>query len=122
MHWFWRATISLLTGGLLYVLCATGRLIPSGVPFYWARFLFQSAVFTFGSTKALLLLHASAIIVAAFVYTVLSKVFPIRDGDGRHCVVCGYDLTGNITAVCPECGAGVSVVFLADHHLTEPRC
>ncbi len=24
--------------------------------------------------------------------------------DGRHCVYCGYDLTGNVSGLCPECG------------------
>jgi len=26
-----------------------------------------------------------------------------------HCRKCGYDLTGNVTGVCPECGAPASV-------------
>ena len=31
----------------------------------------------------------------------------IRVRLGRHCVKCGYDLTGNVSGVCPECGEGV---------------
>lgn len=26
----------------------------------------------------------------------------------RHCKHCGYDLTGNVSGVCPECGAAIS--------------
>lgn len=27
--------------------------------------------------------------------------------DGTHCTTCGYDLTGNTTGVCPECGKSI---------------
>ena len=30
-----------------------------------------------------------------------------RQAKGQ-CVRCGYDLTGNVSGVCPECGAGVA--------------
>ena len=26
-----------------------------------------------------------------------------------HCQVCGYDLTGNVSGICPECGGKISV-------------
>lgn len=32
---------------------------------------------------------------------------PIFSGTGRLCRACGYDLTGNVCGVCPECGTGV---------------
>ena len=33
-----------------------------------------------------------------------------RRGPGRHCAHCGYDLTGNVSGVCPECGNAVPSV------------
>ena len=27
--------------------------------------------------------------------------------DGGHCQSCGYDLTGNVSGVCPECGVRI---------------
>ncbi len=27
--------------------------------------------------------------------------------DGRYCAACGYDLTGNTSGICPECGDSV---------------
>lgn len=32
----------------------------------------------------------------------------LRSRDPRHCSRCGYDLTGNETGICPECGKGTS--------------
>ncbi len=31
------------------------------------------------------------------------------------CVNCGYDLTGNVTGVCSECGATIGVEYLREH-------
>jgi hypothetical protein len=30
------------------------------------------------------------------------------DDDGRFCATCGYNLTGNLSGVCPECGTPVT--------------
>ena len=35
----------------------------------------------------------------------LSRLLPKKPGPG-HCP-CGYDLTGNVSGVCPECGTGI---------------
>ncbi len=32
---------------------------------------------------------------------------PPRGGPAPHCARCGYNLTGNVTGRCPECGAAV---------------
>ncbi len=29
--------------------------------------------------------------------------------DGVHCIMCNYDLTGNESGICPECGSSVDV-------------
>ncbi|GIK16623.1 MAG: hypothetical protein BroJett003_15870 [Planctomycetota bacterium] len=33
---------------------------------------------------------------------------PIFSGTGRLCRTCVYDLTGNVSGMCPECGTGVA--------------
>lgn len=33
---------------------------------------------------------------------------PVFGGDGLLCEQCGYDLTGNLSGACPECGTAVS--------------
>lgn len=62
--------------------------------------------------------HSSAIPLPAAV--VLLAIFPLRAGwrlSIRHrrrnrglCTSCGYDLTGNVSGVCPECGAAVPLI------------
>ena len=32
-----------------------------------------------------------------------------RDGDPNRCRECGYDLTGNVSGVCPECGTRIEL-------------
>ena len=29
---------------------------------------------------------------------------PVKGGEQRHCKACGYNLTGNVSGICPECG------------------
>jgi predicted RNA-binding Zn-ribbon protein involved in translation (DUF1610 family) len=41
----------------------------------------------------------------------LPVVYPLG-----HCLRCGYDLTGNVSGVCPECG-----VKIASDKATKPR-
>jgi hypothetical protein len=31
-----------------------------------------------------------------------------RKPNKGHCQHCGYDLTGNVSGVCPECGTGIT--------------
>lgn len=44
------------------------------------------------------------------VSTVVTKavLFRRRQRDG-HCRTCGYDLTGNESGICPECGRGIGI-------------
>ena len=55
-------------------------------------------------------LHAILVLVAILV---LAAQFGLRvwvrsHPSGSLCPACGYDLTGNVSGVCPECGVGVS--------------
>lgn len=56
--------------------------------------------------------HASAAAVmggCVLVITVVTICFPSRKPPpSGHCVHCGYNLTGNESGVCPECGKGIA--------------
>ncbi len=41
---------------------------------------------------------------------------------GRWCVDCGYDLTGNVTGRCPECGTGTGIHAFEPERSHEPGC
>jgi hypothetical protein len=51
-------------------------------------------------------------VVAALFYAFLER--PSRLSIARRaaglCLKCGYDLTGNVSGVCPECGAAATVI------------
>ena len=51
-------------------------------------------------------------VVAALFYAFLER--PSRLSSARRsaglCLKCGYDLTGNVSGVCPECGAAATVI------------
>ena len=36
------------------------------------------------------------------------------ESDGRYCEKCGYDLTGNVSGRCPECGSPIATQAPAD--------
>ncbi len=46
-----------------------------------------------------------AMIVALIAIPASMLLYPLpRTPDSNHCARCGYNLTGNVTGVCPECG------------------
>ena len=58
---------------------------------------------------ALVMMAVTMIIVACVLAQVI--YFALRKGgiedDGIHCRSCGYNLAGNVSGVCPECGSAV---------------
>ncbi|GMU21388.1 MAG: hypothetical protein AMXMBFR13_14810 [Phycisphaerae bacterium] len=38
----------------------------------------------------------------------------LRTRNGRGCDTCGYNLTGNVSGVCPECGSPVPQGAISD--------
>lgn len=44
-------------------------------------------------------------VAALSVWSAVSRFRCRRTGERRRCPKCGYDLTGNVSGVCPECGA-----------------
>jgi hypothetical protein len=75
-------------------------------------------------------MQANTTVPSALVLTVtLALWFRVwrRRVRAGHCRCCGYDLTGNVSGVCPECGNGVPPEFRsrrfsgADASLSETR-
>lgn len=59
--------------------------------------------------------------VMASVYSALFAVFPwlfspqpVPPGDPMKCRTCGYNLTGNVSGLCPECGRVVGYYLSSD--------
>lgn len=40
---------------------------------------------------------------------------PVPEAESGHCAVCGYDLTGNLSGRCPECGSAVGAAEHESH-------
>lgn len=55
-------------------------------------------------TKAVLLAFL-LLLTAAGIYLAVTGLYPRRHGDTRFCRRCGYNLTGNLSGRCPECGS-----------------
>ena len=101
MHWFVRGlAATAAASGCLAALCVARVTLPPG-----------SSVVAYGIT--MLCLGAVPCILALGFYGVLTHVFGPRgereneSGPARHCQNCGYDLTCNVTGICPECGRAV---------------
>ena len=106
LHWFWRAAIAVgVSGGV-------GRLLGHR----WVRFLSGGCpVDDFFDS---LLGHelSDPFLVAVLMLMIASGVFvflgywPARHIGilPGHCRKCSYDLTGNVSGICPECGEKTS--------------
>lgn len=53
----------------------------------------------------------AALAVFAVSATAITALRKRRRGRLGLCVPCGYDLTGNLSGICPECGSNVGVVL-----------
>jgi hypothetical protein len=53
------------------------------------------------------LLHPSRWRLAVWLRGRRGKAVAVPRPGGLHCPVCTYDLTGNVSGVCPECGSTV---------------
>jgi predicted RNA-binding Zn-ribbon protein involved in translation (DUF1610 family) len=52
----------------------------------------------------LFLMAGAAFLTARWVYNDRLSTYIERTRDADRCVSCGYDLIGNTSGVCPECG------------------
>jgi hypothetical protein len=103
MHWYWRAAIAVVAGGAAWVFFHER----------WVRFLsgrcpvddWADAIV--GKPYSDPLLGAILpVLVCLAVYGLLLFTFgQNRPSNGEpRCRKCGYNLTGNVSGVCPECG------------------
>ncbi|MGQ9649774.1 MAG: hypothetical protein ACUVXJ_06675 [Phycisphaerae bacterium] len=91
MHWFWRAAIAVVVSYLALTV----------IDFALNFFLFFSdpATMSFRIVRRLAELATPLVI-----FGLLNRWYaPVRIPPG-HCQKCGYNLTGNVSGVCPECG------------------
>jgi len=85
----------------------------------FAGFVFASDAPTYSDSDPTIVAHYLALVVCPlWAVFVVSAAYPgitfLRSNQKQRrakrglCVQCGYDLTGNVSGLCPECGSGVS--------------
>ena len=118
MHWFWRAAIAVGAG--ILSLTALAALL---------RVLMGPIVFVFPLSLVFVFALAGSYGACVLTYDQLLRRCRVRYRPGR-CQHCGYDLTGNVSGVCPECATptqrGKEMYCRKCGHIlrgiTEPRC
>lgn len=101
LHWFWRGAVatlaSVVLGGSLYALIVVlinSRGMPNSGPGFIAFWI-----------VGLLSVFIFPPVVAIAIYAALTRGYgPSAPDDEPQCRKCGYNLTGNVSGVCPECG------------------
>ena len=78
---------------------------PDAIPMHGVNYQLELPLWLIG----LLMLFASGALLARSAYL-------FRNRPARCCPLCGYDLTGNISGQCPECGAAIG-----DHDGSRPK-
>jgi hypothetical protein len=117
LNWFYAYPILLVLGGVVqYVRNGwpprRALIWPVMVPFWLlglgtATTLCCSAWPNVGYVEFLLALAVLLMVAVASILLIQVAAGFRRVYDFGRCSVCGYDLTGNETGVCPECGEGV---------------
>jgi len=96
MHWFWRATITVVVGLVLMHLYTR---------FSIADAIYSMAAFYLGYLPARLIIFIPVLIVPIAIYGVLTYRYGPRPIDREtRCRKCGYILRGISEPRCPECG------------------
>jgi hypothetical protein len=94
MHWFWRAAIAVVVSFM----------VMTGISVVLARHLSVSG---FGNLPLMIGLRLLGYVIPILIFGLLTRWYaPVRIPPG-HCRKCGYNLTGNVSGVCPECGERV---------------
>jgi hypothetical protein len=94
MHWFWRGTLSAMAGaatfGCLFIPLLDPLILQATGQVGWVVYF------------ALLGLLPQMVSISMFAF--LTRLKSLTEGSQAGCRKCGYDLTGNISGTCPECG------------------
>ncbi len=108
MHWFWRAILviaAMAAAGLVSLVTILGLgMTTAGL---WGRLFIRNSeegpqlVFILGVSALTV-----AVVLSAWAGVAVSRCTDIerRRRERGACVKCGYNLTGNVSGVCPECG------------------
>jgi hypothetical protein len=108
----WLADRRKKSGRIVYgvfatILCTCLLCMLTG-PFLWLVQYVCSMGFTSNRVFGLLYSAAGGSLVGGFLYWAVRKP-PEPSRPANACTNCSYDLTGNISGVCPECGTTVGV-------------
>lgn len=108
----WRAWRDVL------VLAFIALLIGGCPAFCWLLLLWRIHPVVWWIGAAMLIVGFGAAVVVTCVAVYRDTLHNVPRG---VCAGCGYDLTGNVSGVCPECGASVSAAGAAEHDGFKPR-
>ena len=89
---------------MFHVLPFCALLFGGAAAFLWF-FLDASWPVFFIASVALILFHVGVSVIAQLIFHRLMLPL-VREELPGLCSTCGYNLTGNTSGVCPECGAG----------------
>ncbi|HEY3241814.1 MAG TPA: hypothetical protein VGM03_00555 [Phycisphaerae bacterium] len=124
--WLWtywkrppQARWSRLSAGAAALLIATATFYESKLLFILVAGRMLRTRFDIEQLDGLIVLMLTAValpaalgtLLALLAYRKLRSLVP-----PGHCSACGYDLTGNTSGVCPECGAAAPVRALEQSH------
>lgn len=108
----WKLMLSLLAACVPFALVAEFT-IPGTFVWYSCvptRKIFLAIDARIG-TWVLCLWWLLAILAGSACYLCLSRRFPPKNLLRNYCISCEYDLTGNTSGVCPECGETRNIII-----------
>ncbi|MBN8645360.1 MAG: hypothetical protein J0L61_09005 [Planctomycetes bacterium] len=110
------STALMVSGGLTLLLAVCGAtpfiaqtLLGAGAKWEWAK-----AAVTFVA------MGVGGLTVSGSIVWLMVRTLREPDDPAVRCETCGYDLRGNVSALCPECGAACPRVETTDERPAQP--
>jgi len=94
MHWFWRAVIAVVVSFLVWTAI--------NLVLVWSL-----SVSAFGNMPLQIGFSVARYATPLIIFGLLTRWWAPERIPPGHCQTCGYNLTGNVSGVCPECGEKV---------------